>query len=181
MSVVGGARKPRHAPDSSVLAERIAVVRVGGVTSSGSNGVTVAPAGANRAATLPSPWSQRCTSHADTNVSARIVHAQPSKHGPSKQRSPASPVDARTLAKAGDKTTFISRNPHSPSRSGRAKPRVFRSDQPDELPPSAGGRSPRPAFSCPGNGHIKARSNTVHILRNQGGFTMVEGALSRSL
>jgi hypothetical protein len=134
MSVVGGARNPSPLAARSVLDRT--VVNGGEATSPTTCGKTAkvdGADGANRAA-KSSPDCQRRTIHADRSVSAMIDHAQLKRHVPSKQRTPS--IAGARLAKAGKKTTFISKPPRLVLL-GRTLPRDLRSKQPDEHQPSA--------------------------------------------
>jgi hypothetical protein len=62
------------------------------------------------------PAFQRWTSHADTSASVKIDQTQPIRHIPSKQMGESATTDARVLlAKAGKRTTFISKPPRQRS------------------------------------------------------------------
>jgi hypothetical protein len=115
MSVVGGARKPREAATSIRTSVRTDAARDGAATpdARGSNAAFVVDAatGANRATTSLLPEGQRRTTHADNNVSARIDHTQLSRQVPWKQGKPSAETEAVRLAKAGRRTTFISKPP----------------------------------------------------------------------
>jgi hypothetical protein len=71
----------------------------------------VAPTGISRRATLSLPRGQRFVSHADKSISATIDHTQPKRHVHCSQKTPSLTAEARLLAKAGSKTTFISKPP----------------------------------------------------------------------
>jgi hypothetical protein len=71
--------------------------------------VVDAATGASRAASLL-PEGQWMI-HADNNVSARIDQTQPSRQVPPKQGKPSAVTEAVRLARAGRKTTFISKPP----------------------------------------------------------------------
>ena len=70
-------------------------------------------AGTNRrlriALALP-PNCQSRTTHTDNSVSAAVNQAQPSRHVPDKQGNASAGTEAR-LARAGERTTFISKPP----------------------------------------------------------------------
>jgi hypothetical protein len=75
--------------------------------------VDTAPVGRSRRATLSFPNDQRCVNHADKSISAAIDHTQPKRHVHCSQKTPSLTAEARLLAKAGRRTTFISKPPRS--------------------------------------------------------------------
>jgi len=66
---------------------------------------------ANQSTLLSALVGQRRTTHADKSASATIDHAQPNRQLASVQSKPSKPAVARMLAKAGGRTTFISKPP----------------------------------------------------------------------
>ena len=115
MSVVGGPRRVSPAPPSNTALGRVGECRVG-EASPASRGTSVAvdrvaPTGISRRATLSFPEDQRFVSHADTSISAANDHTQPKRHVHCSQKTPSLTTEARLLARAGRRTTFISKPP----------------------------------------------------------------------
>jgi hypothetical protein len=65
----------------------------------------------SRRATLSLPDDQRFVNHADKNISAANDHTQPKRHVHCSQKTPSLTTEARLLAEAGRRTTFISKPP----------------------------------------------------------------------
>jgi hypothetical protein len=128
MSVVEKARKPREAAASTSASPargrdsggRVDDARTRGATpdARGTNAAALVvraadAAGTNRrpktALALP-PDCQSRTTHTDNSVSAAVNQAQPNRHVPDKQGNASAGTEAR-LARAGERTTFISKPP----------------------------------------------------------------------
>jgi hypothetical protein len=60
---------------------------------------------------LSLPDCQRWTTHTDRNISAAHDQAQPKRHVHWSQKTPSRTAEARVLARAGRRTTFISKPP----------------------------------------------------------------------
>jgi hypothetical protein len=62
----------------------------------------------SRRATVSFPDDQQLVNHADKSISATIDHTHPKRHVHCSQKTPSLTAEARLLAKAGRRTTFIS-------------------------------------------------------------------------
>jgi hypothetical protein len=112
MSVVGGPRRVSPAAANTALG-RAGDCRVGEASPAncGTSVVDIVPVGMSRWATLSLPDDQRLVNHADKSISAAIDHTHPKRHVHCSQKTPSLTAEARLLAKAGRRTTFISKPP----------------------------------------------------------------------
>jgi hypothetical protein len=112
MSVVGGARRASPAPPANTDFGRVGGCRVGEASPANcGTSEFVVPTGISRRATLSLPDNQRFVNHADKNISAVNDHTQPKRHVHCSQKTPSLTTEARLLARAGRRTTFISKPP----------------------------------------------------------------------